>query len=418
MYYSYFSEGQNFVYLIVTATNLNLNLNANIISNIGNIGSINNITNHHNISRYDTEINNFTNTFSNTNGDLSLLGSLNCNRRGSSSSNNSDNIDNEGSVVSNRSFVSWHSDQSVASGDLSPEGSRSGDGTRSGVNKWGMPFGVNFNRQKNVSFPASSGSPDEYVAGGKIVDISALPDSTVFNSKLTSNRKYSSSSIQSFASGRSSGQSTYTANSEETMFGCSEILLEGYIWRYTLPARLHTADQTGQNEDLGPKSRMDLGPKSRMDLGLRPRASTQDYISNSNYETTPPRPNNDSTCSTYDIRLVSNAARATRIAQTNLSSSSPDFFATSVSTEYVPTTISPINYSDHDNDSIGRVRNSSFPSDLFSQPTDFYDLNLNLNLSGTPILNRNLKIKSSSPTSKSPKNDKNSSDRNPSTCNT
>ena len=266
------------------------------------------------LTRYDTEIL-AANVKDDTN-DIAYLNSLNYNRRGSCSSNNSDNIDNEGSVASIRSFVSWGSDHSVTSatsGDISisPDGVKFGSGSGTGANgtKWGIPYGINRSRPKSVSFPYGPPIDDKEQeqgdrlgqrlgsgqgqgsTGNMVVDISAFPEA---NTNTNTNQPYSkfarhpsSSSIQSYSSGRSSAQSTYSASSEETMFGLTEILLEGPIWRYVLEAKLNSIDPTGQSPGTGGSASVSVPLSIQTQLQTSMQTQQQSLQSNSQVELSP-----------------------------------------------------------------------------------------------------------------------------------
>ena len=190
-------------------------------------------------------------------GDIGNLESYKCHRRCSYSSITSDN--NEGSVVSVRSFISISSDHSITSTENSCDPSFSPDSNKLGTQgtKWGQTFGVNTNCPKSISIPygsplGSNGSGHEHgsesgsgLTKSKLVNISALPETDQSYGRFL--RHASSSSTKALASNKT--QSAYSASSEETMIGLSEVLLEGYIWRYTLEAKLHSTDPTGQSPD-------------------------------------------------------------------------------------------------------------------------------------------------------------------------
>ena len=222
-------------------------------------------------SRYDTDICSSSSSSNSNSTDQSHSVLSSYNRRHSQCSNHSE-LENEGSVDSTRSYVSWNSDHSGTSGEMSvstpspvphtnsntPEPQRpplpSPTGSGNGV-KWANPFGTSFQKPKNVSWPhAALGAEDSACCNSnKKVDLSAVPDSS--SSRIAPVRKQSSSSILSFASGQSSTQSTHSAHSDETiLFGMSEVLLEGTIYRYVVPAKLNassSASETGLDEGQG-----------------------------------------------------------------------------------------------------------------------------------------------------------------------
>ena len=217
------------------------------------ISELNSATDHR--TRYDVENRNSKDVT----GDIGNLESYKCHRRCSYSSITSDN--NEGSVVSVRSFISISSDHSITSTENSCDPSCSPDSNKLGTQgtKWGQTFGANTNCPKSISIPydsplGSSGSGHEHGLGSgsgsgltknKMVNISASPETDQSHGRFL--RHASSSSTKTFTSNNT--QSSYSASSEETMIGLSEVLLEGYIWRYTLEAKLHSTDPTGQSPD-------------------------------------------------------------------------------------------------------------------------------------------------------------------------
>lgn len=219
-------------------------------------------------SRYDTDLCSSSSSSNSNCTDQSHSVLSRYNRRHSHCSNQSE-LENEGSVDSTRSYVSWNSDHSGTSGEMSvstpspvphtnsntPEPQRpplpSPGGGGNGV-KWANPFGTSFQKPKNVSWPhAALGTEDS--AGNKKENVSAVPDSS--SGRIVPVRKQSSSSILSFASGQSSTHSTHSAHSDETiLFGMSEVLLEGTIYRYVVPAKLNassSASETGLDEGQG-----------------------------------------------------------------------------------------------------------------------------------------------------------------------
>jgi hypothetical protein len=219
-------------------------------------------------SRYDTDICSSSSSSNSNCTDQSHSVLSSYNRRHSQCSTHSE-LENEGSVDSTRSYVSWNSDHSGTSGEMSvstpspvphsnsntPEPQRpplpSPNGSGNGV-KWANPFGTSFQKPKNVSWPhAALGTEDP--TSNKKVDVSAVPDSS--SGRIVPVRKQSSSSILSFASGQSGTHSTHSAHSDETiLFGMSEVLLEGTIYRYVVPAKLNassSASETGLDDGQG-----------------------------------------------------------------------------------------------------------------------------------------------------------------------
>ena len=198
-------------------------------------------------SRYDTEICSSSSSSGRSISECSNSGTIDYTRRLSATSCFSD-MENDGSLNSARSVVSWSSDHSVCDGEmssshsLSPEPMHSSASSSNSLNnaaKWTNTFGSSFHRQKNVSWPyGSPGTSEKSTPGsGKVVNISSAPDPS--SNRISAIRKPSSSSILSFASGRSGTHSTQSGHSDETiLFGMSEILLEGCIYRYVVPSKL------------------------------------------------------------------------------------------------------------------------------------------------------------------------------------
>jgi Sec7 domain/PH domain len=240
-------------------------------------------------SRYDTEICSSSSGSARSISECSNSGTIDYTRRLSATSCFSD-MENDGSLNSARSVVSWSSDHSVCDGEmssshsLSPEPMHSGASSNNSINnaaKWSNTFGSSFHRQKNVSWPYGSPGTSEKLPTGssKVVNISAAPDPS--SNRISANRKPSSSSILSFASGRSGTHSTQSGHSDETiLFGMSEILLEGCIYRYVVPSKLcasSCASGKDSEDDLSSGITEHLSePPTPSAVGVREREGKKD----------------------------------------------------------------------------------------------------------------------------------------------